>query len=444
LGNSLGGYMTLRRALAWFAATYVFATGGYFATQALAGRMLGVGSYGRFATATTAAVFVGQLGSLGLQRSGLRSTAREGAVDSSDLITARQALRAVSAVILPAIALVSGVVIAALLASNAIAVVTASIAVLIYGLSYTTLAAGFLRGSGRIVSASVLEGRSGGALMAMSQSAVVVAFRLVHPHRMALSTVLFAVAIGSVPATVYAGWRLARLWPVPVPRVSLPTGVRLAKIHGGVFAGIQAAGMLNAQVETWIATALLTAASASRFASGQRLSLLVVLPLTASQVVVAPALSRLHAEGDHEATKRLLRSLSTFSVVLAALVTIPMIIVPGHILSVVFGANFAAGGNTLRVLAIGPLVMSAFGISSMALAMSGEERVVWHIQGSAAVIRVVLGTLAAVLFGAPGLAVSATLVTVGSWLAIGVTTRTRLNVPRVLTLRPSIRVLAQH
>jgi O-antigen/teichoic acid export membrane protein len=118
--------------------------------------------------------------------------------------------------------------------------------------------------------------------------------------------------------------------------------------------------------------------------------------------------------------------------------------VPGHILSVVFGANFAAGGNTLRVLAIGPLVMSAFGISSMALAMSGEERVVWHIQGSAAVIRVVLGTLAAVLFGAPGLAVSATLVTVGSWLAIGVTTRTRLNVPRVLTLRPSIRVLAQH
>ena len=70
------GPMSLGRAMAWFAAAYAAAIAGYLGLSAAAGRLLGPESFGYFVVALTLALVAGQLGLMGVHRSGLREASR--------------------------------------------------------------------------------------------------------------------------------------------------------------------------------------------------------------------------------------------------------------------------------------------------------------------------------------------------------------------------------
>lgn len=438
--GSVGASATFRRTIGCFAGSYAVSSLGFLACQALAGHILGLTEYGPFAALTTGSVVLGQLGTFGLHRSGLRVTARTKSATSDELEAQYAAARAVALLALPLLALVWGAVSLPLLSIHTVPLlmrlaVVACVAAQVHTLAFTTIAAGLLRGSGRVELASVLDGRSGGAAMVAVQSSFL--FFLIGDHSpQRLEHCLIAMGLGAIPSGAMAWWWLFAPTRQPTRLGPPATAIVAAIKEGRVFAGIQAVGMLNAQIETWIAAALLVSADASGFASAQRVALLIVLPLTAAQTIFSPTLSRLAAEGRVREIGQLLRATNTLTAVLCLGGSVLLGFFSSLVLSEVFGSGFAASSALLIVLLIGPLGLAAFGMCGVAMSMAGYESSVWSIQGGAVVVRITSGVVCAAVWGGKGLAWSASVVTVLSWVSVALLCKHRMSVSRLFTTSP--------
>lgn len=155
---SLGG------AIVWFALSYGGVILGYLAINAFAARLLGTG-FGYFVIAVTVSTLLGQLGLMGVHRGGLREAAKMTPDDPLVLEDLRRSVRAISMLMLPAVAAATGAVTYVLLGSADEAsrsTIAVGMAVLVYLGGQQKLWANYLRGFGQVRFASLLEGRSGG------------------------------------------------------------------------------------------------------------------------------------------------------------------------------------------------------------------------------------------------------------------------------------------
>ncbi len=73
--------VSLMRSVRWFAGSYVTAVAGYVALNALVSRFVGTTEFGLFMVIITATTILGQVGLVGVHRSGLR----EGRLAARDL-----------------------------------------------------------------------------------------------------------------------------------------------------------------------------------------------------------------------------------------------------------------------------------------------------------------------------------------------------------------------
>ena len=99
--------LSLSAATVWLGFSYSGAIVGYLAVNAFAARLL-QNQFGYFVIAVSASTVIGQLGLFGAHRGGLREAARLESGDTDGLLDLRRAVRAVSAITLPLIALISG------------------------------------------------------------------------------------------------------------------------------------------------------------------------------------------------------------------------------------------------------------------------------------------------------------------------------------------------
>lgn len=83
--RSKAGRVSVWGALVWFATSYAVAMLGYLVVNAAASRLLGRTDYGYFVIALTATTLIGQIGLLGVHRSGLREAARLEMTDDEGL-----------------------------------------------------------------------------------------------------------------------------------------------------------------------------------------------------------------------------------------------------------------------------------------------------------------------------------------------------------------------
>jgi len=116
-------------------------------------------------------------------------------------------------------------------------------------------------------------------------------------------------------------------------------------------------------------------------------------------------------------------------------------LVPGLILTTVFGAGFEDAVPVLMMLSSGYLLSAISGMSSVTLSMSHHEGDVAVINWSFVAARVVFGAVSAQLWGLNGLAASAVSL---SALHCGVswwTVRKRLSISPHVTLRPRLSLL---
>ncbi len=436
--------LSLVGAVGWFAASYGGAILGYLAVNALAARLLLDDGFGYFVLAVTVSTVLGQLALLGVHRGGLRDAARMEPGDKAVLTELRRGVRAVSLVALPSVSIITGGV--TYLALNAAdpgtrIAVAVGMGVLVFLGGQQKLWANYLRGFGQVRFASLLEGRSGGALASACQALLIAAVLVLRPE-WGLGGALAALAAGLAIPVAVAWSKVHRVW-----RHVRGRGPVLRDLVGVVrrywrFASNLLGGFLNSTVEIWIAAAVLTAVGVSQFSAAQRLSVLLAAPLVSLSVVFSPVVSRLVGRDD-ERLERLLRTGATFAACITAVIWIPMLVAPGWILGVVFGAGFEEAAPILLLLTIGNWVGILTGLCGTALTMSRHESAVATAQWVAVVLRVLLGTAAGLAFGPVALGASAALVSVGFYLAIWISTRRRMGMWTHPTLRPDVRLLRQ-
>ena len=164
-------------------------------------------------------------------------------------------------------------------------------------------------------------------------------------------------------------------WPPPATRVVDQTELALR--------GEPAAIYLSGAIEIWIAGVVLSSTDASLFSAAQRLALLLALPLTTLQVVVAPVVTRSLAAQQKHRLEQVLRTGATLAAAGSAVVVVPILLFPAQTLELVFGAEFAAADTALLLLTVGLVVNVASGLCGITLTMSHHEGIVAGVQAGA-------------------------------------------------------------
>lgn len=435
----------------WFAGSYSGAVLSVLVINMVAGRWLGPRDFGVFVTALTASALLGQVGLLGSHRSGLREVARlRDSDDREAMAVLRNGVRAVSLTSLPLAGLVGGVgawvvqpgeaVLPRLQASLAVA------ALVVLG-GQQQLWANYVRGLGHTRFASLLEGRSGGALVAALQAMCMGLAWVLAPDA-GVGGALLAVAAGFLVPVLAARQVVRRRWrglggPAPHLRRDLAHTAR----RDWRFLSAQVAAFLNVSVELWIATLLLTRVDASMFSAGQRLALLLLLPLTAMQVVLAPVIARDGPrDGPHDGApspplEGIVRTATTAATGVALLLALPLVVAPGAVIRILYGEGFGGAVPVMLLLAVGTLGNVATGVAGTALSMQGQERVAAWVQWSGAILRVALGVPAALLFGLHGLTLSALTVAVFVFTVMWWAAHRVLGLYTHCTIRPDFSLL---
>ena len=439
---SLGG------ALGWFVASYGVALAGYLAINAIAARFLGPGQFGYFVLALTSSAVVGQLALIGVHRSGLREAAKlrdrgsdgsDGSGTTNDVEELQRLVggaRAVSWISLPAAAVVCGAVAAGLTGDLGEGLALGlALAVMVWLAGEQILLSQYLRGFGRVRLASMLEGRSGGALVAVLQAAALLLVWQVRPSS-GLVGAFCAVSLGYVVPVLLGRWALRDVFRRGRATRSLLDDLRSTLRNDWRFASNQLATYLNTTMELWVAGALLSSASMSLFGAASRLGMVIMIPMTSLQVVFSPAVARMLASGDRQVLQRVVRSGATLATAVSGLLWLPMLVLPGLLLSVLFGSGFRGAATVLVLLTVGILPSVVTGISGTVLTMSHHEGVMASLQWTTVVVRTVGAAVAAGAFGLTGLGVSSAVATatlgLGSWWLA----HTRVGVWTQATARP--------
>lgn len=415
----------------------------YLGLNAVASRLVGEDQFGYFLVVITATTLLGQLGLAGVHRSGLREAARLGHDDDDKLAELREGVRAVSLVALPLTSVVSFFGAWAMLAGTPDAPLVAALtAALVLLTGQQKLLANYLRGFGHLRFAGMLEGRSGGALVASAQAALLLLVWAFFPQ-WGLVGALAAMAVGyAIP--VAAGWVvLSRHWR-HTPASARPwAGLRTVFKRDWKFVLSQAGAYCNSTLDLWLAAALLPAVAASMFGAGQRLAQLLLIPMTSLQVVFSPAISRLSVDPDRRRLQSLLRTGSSLATGAVALLWVPMMVVPAFVLSVIFGSAFSEAAPVLMLLASSYLINALSGLSGVTLSMSYQEGWVAKVHWIGLTVRGLLGIPAALMFGMVGLAATSMLATVTVYALMWWQARQRVGVSTHATLRPNLRLLGQ-
>ena len=436
------GRASLFQALLWFAASYGLAILGYLGANAVATRWLGVDQYGYFVVALTASAVVGQLGLLGAHRGGLREAARMAEGDVESLVILKRGARGATLVSLPIAALGSGLVVYFTANGDLWAKLTMAggfVLLVVFG-GLQKLWSNYLRGLGRVRFASLLEGRSGGALVSCLQAGTLALAWWLVPESELAGAVL-ALAIGFAIPVLLAGRIARRHWAHVKSPSSIFGDVADMFRRNWRFAVNQLAVYLGASVELWIAGAFLVSHDASYFSAAQRMALLLAIAPTSLQVVFAPVASRMLEAKDHAKLEAVLRTGATLSAAVTSILLIPMLVAPAKILEIAFGDPFRAAATPLLLLTLANVANVLSGLCGTALTMSHEEGAVAAVQAVGVTLRLVVGCAAALMFGLMGLAVSAAVLTACTYGSMWWLARRRLGLRTEPTLRPRLSLL---
>jgi O-antigen/teichoic acid export membrane protein len=440
-GRGRGKPTSLMRSLVYFVPSYALAILGYLALNIVAARMLGAASFGYYVVLVTVTTFIGQFSLLGVHRAGLREAAR--ADDPDTLAKLRRGVQAVLRIPLPITSVITGAVVLVWLGGGVSAVVIGILtAVLVYESGYGIVTTNFLRGLGHLRAASLLAGRSGGALVAVAQVACVLVVALVAPDS-GLPGVLLGTVVGYALPLLWVWWVLEQSWPHTGRRARTLQDLMAVVKRDWRFSFSQSGGFLNSTVELWLGAAMLAAGDASLFAAAQRIGRLLVIPATSLSIVFSPAIARLAKADNPRQLEKLVRTASTVTTLVSGVLWLPMVIAPQLVLRLVFSDTFAPAWAALVLISTGYLLNSVSGMSGTTLSMSHHEGDTALITWCVVAARLVSGAICAWFGGTIGLAASSAVISVIYYSATWTAVRRRLGISTHATLRPRVSLLGR-
>lgn len=142
--------------------------------------------------------------------------------------------------------------------------------------------------------------------------------------------------------------------------------------------------------------------------------LLMAVPATLLNVVGAPIIARLHAQGDRARSQHLLSWIALGTVGTTVILTLPFVVAGETLLSVVFGGNFGDANAPLLVLCASAVINGFFGANATLLNMTGHQARVTRASGFSLAILAIASPILIIAFGVIG-AASATALALLFW-----------------------------
>ena len=142
-----------------------------------------------------------------------------------------------------------------------------------------------------------------------------------------------------------------------------------------------------------------------------RITLLVELPLSVSNLVFAPMIGEMYTEGDHSRLNDTFRIVTKWVFSISLLMFV-IIVVGGEAILGVFGSEFLAANLGLLILAGGQLINAGTGAVGWMLIMSGHSTVHMVNSAIAAFLTIGLGLILIPQYGIVGAAIGVSLVNV--------------------------------
>lgn len=243
-----------------------------------------------------------------------------------------------------------------------------------------------------------------------------------------------AMALNSVTAVVV--FVVAHIWL----RNRLPATSPPQFVHGGrkwLASSIPLAltdGMRTLQSElTILLLGLLTvAADVGLFRIAVVTATVAAAPIPVVVHATIATIARLHAEGKPAQLQKLVTYSAYAQTAGVILLSLPLLIVPELLLSIVFGSEYAPAANALRIVALGHIANAAFGSNIHLLNMTHHERRVTRAMGIALVLNVITVLLLAAQWGIIGAALGY-VVSLLAWNVI-----TWLDGRRILSIDTSV------
>jgi O-antigen/teichoic acid export membrane protein len=158
----------------------------------------------------------------------------------------------------------------------------------------------------------------------------------------------------------------------------------------------------------------------------------VLLPRTAVNALLAPAISDLFVRNERAALRAIVAKAALWTLLGAACIALPLFVFAEPILSL-FGRDFVAGTPALRILLTGQVIVAAAGSQLQLMTMTGHERSAAVLLVSSVVGNAAIGAALVSPLGPTGAALAATTALIGWNAAMGLSIRRHLRLfPGVL------------
>lgn len=227
------------------------------------------------------------------------------------------------------------------------------------------------------------------------------------------------VLVYTVASWLTLGW--AALWTVAITsrgRVPTPANVDVESEPIRLTSLASMTGTTVAYFATTWAPLIVLNASAGTgdvalFTAATRLAGFISVFPAIQQSYLGPHFAALLADDKRDALSQAAGRASATALAISALPVLAILVAPGPILNLTMGASYSAAAAVLVVLAMGPLVATGMGQTSLLLLLSGREHVAAVANIVVIAIWFTLGWVAAYLGGALGVAILSSTLTVG-------------------------------
>jgi len=162
---------------------------------------------------------------------------------------------------------------------------------------------------------------------------------------------------------------------------------------------------LQRQLSVLLLAVLVSPTDVGLFRIATATAVMLSAPQAIMFTVTSPMISRLHAQEDRRRLQTMLTHAAQFQFAGVLLLSLPLFIAPGPILAFVYGHQFAAASEVLRIILVGQLITTAFGLNGGVLNMTHHERRVTRAMTIALVLNAVTFVAFVPLWGTIGAAI---------------------------------------
>lgn len=222
-----------------------------------------------------------------------------------------------------------------------------------------------------------------------------------------LPEILFVVIVSEFVSTIAAAHRVRRALRdlggagLPVSYGELWRGTWPFLLH-------QITANIAAQADVMILGLFRPPEEVARYGTAVRLAALPALPVAALNVPIAPAVARLHAQHRTAELQKLLQNAAAGFTGIGLLAIVLWLEDGSFLLGKFFGPDYRSGATVLTIMGFGQCLNLAFGQCMLALAMSGEQRILTKIAVISSILKAGMMLAAVVPFGLVGVAAAST------------------------------------